>query len=260
VDDLLHSYSGIEKGDIKPSLALYHFTNFGASPNIVIYELPTTVFSFYSACQSALKVDWQPFLMSHYTNSKHKGAHYNPATSAYEIVKKNETERIEFESYKTWRNRVLEDLLNGNSLLGKFKRWGISHRFNFEIVEIYQKYIQNMKQETLEKIKELALFLTDTDEDAIKKHIRALDGSKSAYELRRFFLKKVVVKNYNNGAEKPKITLDEWVNYLFSDDIAWRDVRDVLLVAIYQKLHEKNIRVEVPEAEALEDDNIEDQQ
>ena len=95
----------------------------------------------------------------------------------------------------------------------------------------------------MNKIKELALFLTSTDEEAIKKSIKALDGYKSAYELRRFFLK-VVSKNYKDGAKDTIITMDELVYYLFPDDTSWRDVRDILLFAIYQELHAKNIRVE----------------
>jgi CRISPR-associated protein Cst1 len=227
------------------SLSLYHFTNFGASPEIVIYKLPSTIFRFYSTCQSStLKADWQPFLLSHYKSSKFKGAKYNAYNLNYEIAKKDETEKILFDDYKLWRNTVLENLLNGKSLLRLFVNWGVTHKFKFEIIEIYQKHVQNMKQETLNKIKELALFLTNTDEEAIKKSIKALDGYKSAYELRRFFLKNVVAKNYKDGAKEAIITMEELVYYLFPDDVSWRDIRDILLFAIYQELHTKNIHVE----------------
>jgi len=227
------------------SLNLYHFTNFGASPEIVIYKLPSIVFWFYSYCQSPkLKSDWQLFLFSHYTSSKFKGAKYNALTSNYDIIKKEDTEHVSVENYKLWRNVILENLLNGKSLLKLFVKWGITHKFNFTIIEIYQKKVQNMRQETLNKIKELALFLTNTDEDAIKKSIKALDGYKSAYELRRFFLKNVVAKNYKDGAKETIITMEELVYYLFPDDVSWRDIRDILLFAIYQELHTKNIHVE----------------
>ncbi len=227
------------------SLTLYHFTNFGASPEIVIYEIPSKVFWFYSYCQSPkLKSDWQLFLFSHYTSSKFKGAKYNPTTFNYDITKKENTEHISVENYKLWRNAILENLLNGKSLLKLFVKWGITHKFNFTIIEIYLKHVQNMRQETLNKIKELALFLTNTDEDAIKKSIKALDGYKNAYELRRFFLKNVVAKNYKDGTKETIITMEELVYYLFPDDISWRDIRDILLFAIYQELHAKNIHVE----------------
>lgn len=226
-------------------LAMYHFTNFGASPEIIIYKLPSTIFRFYSTCQnSILKQDWQPFIMAHYTNSKFKGAKFNADTLNYEILKKEESESIDYDGFKTWRNLILENLLNGKSLLKMFVKWGKKHKFNFSIVELYQLNVQNMKQETLNKIKELAHFLTDNDSDAIKKSIKALDGYKSAYELRRFFLKNIVVKNYKDGAKDAIITMDELVYYLFPDDISWRDIRDILLFAIYQNLHEKNLIVD----------------
>lgn len=246
VDDLFSSKIKEATDENKDlSLSLYHFTNFGASAEIAIYKLPSMIFRFYSTCQMPqLKEDWQPFLLSHYKNSKYKGAKYNVSTLNYEMSKKEEIEQIGFDNYKLWRNNVLENMLNGKSLLRLFVNWGVTHKFNFTIIEIYQKNVQNMKQETLNKIKELALFLTDTDEDAIKKSIKALDGYKNAYELRRFFLKNVVVKNYRDGAKESIITMEELVYYLFPDDISWRDIRDILLFAIYQELHTKNIHVE----------------
>ncbi|MBN2777294.1 MAG: type I-B CRISPR-associated protein Cas8b1/Cst1 [Bacteroidales bacterium] len=241
-------------------LAMYHFTNFGASPDIVIYKLPSTIFRFYSTClNSNLKQDWQPFILAHYTNSKFKGAKFNVETLNYEILKKEESESVAYDDFKTWRNLILESLLIGKSILRMFVKWGTKHKFNFTIVELYQLNVQNMKQETLNKIKELAHFLTDTDSDTIKKSIKALDGYKSAYELRRFFLKNIVVKNYKDGAKEAIITMDELVSYLFPDDISWRDIRDILLFAIYQNLHAKNLVVdaelsneEVIETEAAE--------
>lgn len=257
VDDLLINKIKEATGENKGiSLSLYHFTNFGASPEIVIYKLPSRIFWFYSKCQSLLlRTDWQPFLLSHYKSSKYKGAKYNAINSNYEIAKKEEIDQIGFNEYKLWRNIVLENLLNGKSLLRLFINWGVTHKFNFVIIEIYQKNVQNMKQETLNKIKELALFLTNTDEEAIKKSIKALDGYKSAYELRRFFLKNVVAKNYKEGAKETIITMEELVYYLFPDDISWRDIRDILLFAIYQELHAKNIHVEAELLSIYTDEN-----
>lgn len=246
IDDMFVNRLNVIISDTKNlSLTLYHFTNFAASSELVLYKLPANIFRFYATCQNnILKSDWQPFLMAHYTNSKYKGAKYNHSTTAYELSKKNNIEQISFNDYKTWRNIILENLLTGKSLLQLFLKWGIKHKFDFSIVELYQKYMWNMKKETLEKIKELALFLINTDENAIKKSIRALNGYKNAYELRRFFLKNVVAKNYHDGSDTTIITVEELIYYLFPDDISWRDIRDILLFAMYQNLHTKNIRIE----------------
>jgi CRISPR-associated protein Cst1 len=247
VDDMFINRLNIATNDTENlSLTLYHCTNFGASPELVIYTLPANIFRFYSTCQSnTLKSDWQPFLMAHYINSKYEGATYNQSISVYELSKKNNIEQIAYNEYKTWHNIVLDNLLEGKSLLKLFLNWGIKHKFDFKIVELYQKYVRNMRKETLDKIKELALFLTNEDESTIKKSIRSLNGYKSAYELRRFFLKNIVAKNYSNGADSTIITVEELIYYLFPDDISWKDIRDILLFAIYQELHAKNISVDV---------------
>lgn len=235
------------------SITLYHFTNFAAKPEITLYKLPSFVFRFYSTCQSpSLKADWQKFILSHYSNSKHKNAKYNEITSQYDFITKNSNEHIDRDNYSVWYNVVLSRLLANESILRLFLKWGIKHTFNFKIVELYQIYINNMKPETLNKIKELAEFLTNEDEDTIKKTIKALDGYKSAYDLRRFFLKNVVAKNYKDGGKETIITMEELVYYLFPDNVSWRDIRDILLFAIYQKLHAKNITVE---ADILSDED-----
>lgn len=238
------------------SMNLFHLSNFGASPEMTIYKLPSVVFAFYVTCYSPLyKEDWILFLRSHYRNSKFKEAKYNSDSAEYEMLKKGTTEKIGMENYVLWRNIILENLLNGKSLLGLFLSWSRRHKFNFNIVEIYQKHVRNMKQETLDKIKEIALFIANKSDDTIKKSIKALDGYKSSYELRRFFLKKVVAPNYLENKE-PIITLNELVYYLFPDDISWREIRDLLLVAIFQELHAKNKRIEA-DLQEVENENTE---
>ena len=253
VDDLFSEVMSIQKDDTDNlSLSLYHFTNFGASPDIIIYKLPSNVFRFYKVCQYInLKKDWQPFLFAHYTNSKFKGAKYNEETSNYELTRKGTLDTIDTNTYKAWYNIVLDSLLNNRPLIKLFLKWGRKHKFNILIVEQYQKLIRGMKPETLEKIKELAVFITSQDEDTIKKSIKALDGFKSSYELRRFFLKRIVVPNYKNGAEEPIITMEELVYYLFPDYNSWKEIRDLLLFAIYQELHAQNKTIE---ADLLDED------
>ena len=99
-----------------------------------------------------------------------------------------------------------------------------------------------MKKETIIKIKELAAFLVrEEDADKIKKRIKALDGEKSASALRRFILKNVVAANYIAMNENPIVTVEDYVNYLFPDGSYWAEIRDILLIAIYQELHERDL-------------------
>jgi len=226
-----------------PSLSLYHFTNFGASPEIQMYQIPAKVFIFYRTClQVKYLEDWQRFVRSNYFDSQHKGAKYNLQTEKFEFAKSKETDIIDQKEYKQWFNRILNKLLIGENIRPDILRWSRKHPFNFEIVSIYQQNIIGMKKETINKIKELATFLVrEEDADKIKKRIKALDGAKNASALRRFILKDVVAANYVAGNHDPIVSVDDYVNYLFPDGSYWAEIRDMLLIAIYQELHERDL-------------------
>lgn len=243
VNSALSQLNEFRIGNAFPSLTLYHFTNFGASPEIQLFQLPAKVFLFYRTClQPKFKDDWQKFVRSHYYDGQHKGAKYNLQTGKFELVKSKETEVIDFDDYKQWFNRILNKLLIDDNIRPEILRWSRKHPFNFEIVSIYQQTILGMKKETILKIKELAAFLVrEEDADKIKKRIKALDGAKNASALRRFILKDVVAANYVAMNENPIVTVDDYVNYLFPDGSYWSEIRDILLIAIYQELHERDL-------------------
>lgn len=233
------------------SINLYHFTNFGASPEVVLYVLESNVFKFYAFCNRIkTKDDWNRFLRSNYRNSKFKNAAYNGEKEEWN----NKDGAIGFETYKIWRNFVLENLLNGKSILGNILRWNVRHSFPFIIVEKYQTIIKNMEKRTIEKIKQLANFIViDRDTDFITKGIKRLNGEKSSQGLRQFLLR-LNSENYKNEADEPLITVQDYAEYLFPDGGNWREIRDVLLIAIYEKLHETNKAIDVP---ILEDEEAE---
>ena len=257
MDSALSRLAEFREGNILPSLTFYHFTNFGASPEIQLYQLPAKVFLFYRTClQPRFKEDWQKFVRSHYYDRLHKGAIYNLQSGKFELAKSKETEVIDFDDYKLWFNRILNKLLIDENIRPEILRWTRKHPFNYELVSIYQHNIIGMKKETISKIKELAAFLVrEEDVDKIKKRIKALDGAKNASALRRFILKDVVAANYVAMNENPIVTVDDYVNYLFPDGSYWAEIRDILLIAIYQELHERdliseNLKVELePEVE-----------
>lgn len=96
VDYTLSQLQDFREGNTIPSLTLYHFTNFGASPEIQMYQLPAKVFLFYRTClQPMFRDDWQRFVRSHYFDGQHKGAKYNLQTEKFELVKSKDTETID---------------------------------------------------------------------------------------------------------------------------------------------------------------------
>jgi CRISPR-associated protein Cst1 len=233
------------------TLNLYHFTNFGASPEVVLHVLESKVFKFYAFCNRIkIKEDWNKFVRRNYKNSKYKSASFNEEREEWN----NKDEAISFETYKIWRNIVLENLLNGRSILGSILRWNVKHSFPFIIVEKYQIIIKNMEKRTIDKIKQIADFIViDRDTDFITKGIKRLNGEKSPQGLRQFLLK-LNSENYKNEAPNPLITVQDYAEYLFPDGGNWREIRDVLLIAVYEKLHETNKAIDVP---ILEDEESE---
>ena len=110
-----------------------------------------------------------------------------------------------------------------------------------------------MEKYTIQKIKELADYiLNDKSDDQIKKSVVQLNGLKSSGEFRAFLIK-LIKNNYEAKNPNPLITLEDYVFYLFPDGTFWKDTRDLLLIAIYQKLHESNLII----AELSSDDDEE---
>jgi CRISPR-associated protein Cst1 len=223
-------------------LNLLHFTNFGASPEIQLFSLPATVFRFYATChQVKYRKDWQKFIYSNYKSSKYKDAHFNESNEQWESKKEN----LAYDSYRIWRNLIYEKLLNNQSILSQFLYWSVKHPFPFNLIETYQVHLRNMDKRTIQKIKDLAEFIvTGRGDDVIKKSVTKLNGMKTGQDLRQFLLK-LIAENHNQQTGKLLISLEEYVEYLFPDGIFWREIRDLLLIAVYQKLHENNIKVEV---------------
>jgi CRISPR-associated protein Cst1 len=234
------------------SLTLYHFTNFGASPEVKIYTIPSILFSFYNFMQRGeYREQWNRFVSVYYSNSDFKGAHLNKETSKMVWSKKGEISEFESKEYGNWSNVIYNRLLNDQSIITHIRKWSEKEKFNFKIVEIYQINIRNMKQETIKKIKEMTDFIFNANKDnihGIEKAIKKLNGVKSGYLLRRFVIRDIVAKFYEKEKESEKaiITVEEYADYLFPDSSSWSEMRDVLLIAIYQKLHEENMTVEVP--------------
>ena len=51
----------------------------------------------------------------------------------------------------------------------------------------------------------------------------------------------MIAANFVAGNNNPIVSVDDYVNYLFPDGSYWAEIRDLLLIAIYQELHERNL-------------------
>lgn len=241
---------------INYSLTLYHFTNFGASPEVKIYQVPAMLFAFYAFTQKGeVKDDWNRFVAHFYRSTEYKKAKYNEATGSFDFEKKGEIGSVGKEDFQNWMNIIYENLLNKKSILSYIRNWSETNRFSLEIVKTYLINIRNMKKETCQKIVELAdCIIENVDEHKIGKYIQQIKNVKTSSALSHFVVK-IIEQNYKLN-KSLLITAEEFCEYLFPEEVYWDDVRSVLLIAIYQKLHEKNVRLEVEGDDDMENDDI----
>lgn len=222
------------------TINLFHFTNFAAAPDIQLLTLPAEVFHFYTFCQGIkVRKQWNKFVRAHHRNLKIQKATFNLETESWETGK----ESLGYEEYKNYRNRVLDNLLEGKSLTRLFANWAQKHRLDFKIISKYLTTIRNMDKRTVEKIKSLADFVVEHDKDFITKTVTKLDGCDRAHKLRRVILK--WISENSKAGNEPLVKVEEYVNYLFADGSNWSEIRDVLIIAIYEKSYEKKIQLEV---------------
>lgn len=242
------------------SLSMYHFTNFGAKPEINLYSFPANLFTFYKNClHPSIKEDWQPFIRSHYSNSKFKNSYYNEDSDKIVFENKQEKLSVDYKEYKTWTNTIYNKLLNNESIIKNILRWSVKHKFDFRITSYYQIYLRNMDKKTIQKIEEISEFIIkDSDEDQIKRSITRLNSLKKSYELRAYLLF-LVKANFNEGNSKPLITLNEYIEYLFPDGANWSEIRDLLLISIYEKLHAQNIKLEIESIDLENEEEVKEQ-
>lgn len=154
-----------------------------------------------------------------------------------------------------WINLVYDYLLCEKSIIPLVLRWldpnKSNQELNFKIIKYYQINIKKMNAKTLELIEKLSDFIIDNN-DNIGKAISKIKTSRS-FELRSFLIKQIEI-NYKKENSNPLITITDYVNYLFPDGANWTEIRDLFLICIYQKLHEKDIKVEVDDSEIGNDD------
>jgi CRISPR-associated protein Cst1 len=254
-DELLKEMGRLKRQNIAVALTLYHFSSFMQSPSLDVYHLPADVFKFYSYVKSRPELAdyWQKFVNAHYkpykSDKEYKNAQFDSATGKFVIKKDGQSLEVSYDVVVLWSNTILKNLFIEKSILPNIYLWLKSgHYLPFKIAEVYSKIIIKMKPQTVEKVKQLADYIVkvSTEKDEVKRHLNALESARSAADLRRYFLQ-LIRKNYASGAPEPIITVDEYVNYLFADDLSWSDIRDLLLVAVYEKLHEHNLIVDLEE-------------
>jgi len=224
-------------------LQLYHFTNFGASPDCDIYRLPNPVFSFLNKVIKYCHSDWYAFIQRHYHIKKSSWDYIDDRW-----ISGKDNQPISEGDYINNPNDVFEKLLNDDSILGLLRRFYrdlyIHNKKHSQITMAiyYIKEVLGMRQEQIDLIKKVANVVFDLaqKENNYKKYVVMLEGAGKAYQLRSVLLR-IIKENYKNGADEPVIRLQDYVDYLFPDGQFWGEVRDLMLIYLYERLHDENI-------------------
>ncbi len=233
-------------------LNLYLFTNFGASPEIELHNFSATLFKFITSVNHrTFKKDWQSFVNSYF---RKKTAEYNYQTGLFRVTEKKETKNVGYQGFKNWYNPIYKSLLTNKSILKPILNWvSKQHRpFNFEIVKLYQKQLRDMNQKTLTVIERIADFVLN-DTNNLKKKVRSLQTPQKAFLFRKV-LRKLEEENLDQQNSDTLFSLEEYALELFPDGTYWQEIQDLLLIAIYQKMHEQEIWFDEPIQTELEEE------
>ncbi len=223
-------------------LLLYHFTNFAASPDCTIYELPSPVYTFLAIMSiSGYKQQWRNFVRRYYYISK---STWDQKNASWADQKNNPLSQ---DDYRNNPNDVFEHLLAGKSilpLLYRYARTCFLNQIDFDpmIANQYAKEVLRMEPKQIQLIRQIAENILELGQkkDSLKKYLVSIEGAGKAYQLRGVLLK-IIKDNFISGTPEPVITLDDYVTYLFPDGQYWGEIRDLLLIHLYEKMHATNL-------------------
>lgn len=223
-------------------LRLFYFTNFATNPNVEIHDLPNPVFSFLKrVLKPDLKKDWLYLVKKHYRFRK--SVHFDEESKEWIEVKKKESIRLDIQEYGGINsNRIYDYLLSGKSILRILYRNYKSEKLPIMIAITYMKEVRKMRQEQIDLIRKIAdkIIYLSQKENNFKKFITPIEGARYAYQLRTAILR-LVKTHYKNGEAEPFVRFNDYVEFLFPDGQSWYEVRDFLLICLYEKLHDLRI-------------------
>ncbi|HDH86565.1 MAG TPA: type I-B CRISPR-associated protein Cas8b1/Cst1 [Desulfobacteraceae bacterium] len=242
-------------------LRLFYFTNFGSKPDAEIYDLPSPVFAFLKrVLKPDLRADWHYFVKKHYRFRK--SVHFDAEAGEWVEVKKKIATKLEINDYEgTNSNTIYDRLLAGKSILWHLREVYKSRRFPIYLAIAYLKEVKKMKQEQIDLIRKISdkIIALCRKERDYKKFITPLEGARYGYQLRSAITRMVKV-HYKDGEPEPFIRFNDYVEYLFPDGQNWYEVRDFLLICLYEKLHDLRIAPdEIPDEPISEIEEIERQ-
>jgi CRISPR-associated protein Cst1 len=223
-------------------ITLYRIDNYNQNPDgVKIFNLPNNIFRFVALIMSSpqYKSLWFSVLARHYP-----------------------TPKKEFENLPVWKtsfNPIHDHLMKNQSILWAFKDdEKRTPTLPFIVVEKYMELVRGMNKQRIEKIKKLADRIAECiEKSGDKKRVNALQSAKDLVSFRNQL--RLIFKDWQKqGHDAPLITLDDYVDVVIPGDYAgWTEVRDLIVIRLYEKLH--HMLAKSAERDEPEDENVGDE-
>ncbi|CAA6826340.1 MAG: CRISPR-associated protein [uncultured Sulfurovum sp.] len=159
------------------------------------------------------------------------------------VIKFNE-DVIDNKNYKSttrYFNPLISNFIQGKSILFFFKKNSCS----WNLTTIYLKEIKGMREERLNVIKKVANNLqlfNDDDKTFYKKIVRPIEMTKSQTEFRENL--RILMKKFLSKSDEALFSVDEMVLYILPSGESWYETKDILLIALYEKMSLKEEDIE----------------
>jgi CRISPR-associated protein Cst1 len=218
-------------------LRLFHFTNFAAAPDCDIIDLPGKVFTFiWFAHDPQYRSAWVNFVRQHYHI---RNAAFDEESGRWQMLRGKNKGEMADEDYRNNPNTIFQYLLSDRSLLPLIRSTRARRTLlPMALTVIYAKEVRGMKQDRITTILQLADRISEmVRQENAPKLLYPLEGARYIYQLRAALLR-LMKKNLAQGADKPLFTTEDYLYRILPDGEPWSDVRDLLLIRIYENLHD----------------------
>lgn len=212
------------------SISIYHFSNYLQNPELYIYEMPSPIFGFVRKTQlDTYRENWQRIVRrGFFFRQKGKQIPLN-------------VEKITDEDFKSKKNAVYLDLLEGKSIIPRFfNRRERKVYSDFALLKVYLKEVLFMNDQRIETIRkvadEIAAYIKQSPRG--KRRLRDLEIS---VKFRDFCntLRKISKERIELNPEKPLFTFDQFAKELFPEgSYQFGDTRYLILFRLYEQLHD----------------------
>lgn len=149
---------------------------------------------------------------------------------------KFEDEIIKNKDYKStmkYFNPLIKNFIQGKSILYFFKK----NHCSWHLTQIYLKEILGMREERLVVLKKVAdrlQELNNGDKEFIRKVVFPIERTKSHGEFREKL--RELMRKFLTKSNEPLFTAEEMVFQILPSGESWTETKDILLIALYEKL------------------------